>query len=148
MDTLTKTEQALARIFALCDAVAFGEKPTPSVEDGRKMAAAFLGGPNAEVCRPALQETQPQVGTTDLLAELEGLCVSLDDDLTISRCCVDATKSGDISPSIALLHAQSRLLKLCEMLGHKTLRKLTGLSANAQAQATPTQPAANTQNHE
>jgi hypothetical protein len=75
---------------------------------------------------------QPQVGTTDLFAELEGLCVSLDDDLTISRCCVDATNSGDISPSIALLHAQSRLLKLCEMFGHKTLRKLTGLSANDQ----------------
>jgi len=39
----TKTEQALARIFAHCDAVASGEKPTPSVEDGKKMAAAFLG---------------------------------------------------------------------------------------------------------
>ena len=39
----TKTEQALARIFAHCDAVASGKKPTPSVEDGRKMAMAFLG---------------------------------------------------------------------------------------------------------
>jgi len=42
----TKTEQALARIFAHCDAVVSGEKPTPSVEDGKKMAAAFLGEMN------------------------------------------------------------------------------------------------------
>lgn len=41
-----KTEQSLARIFAHCDAVASGEKPTPSVEDGKKMAAAFLGKMN------------------------------------------------------------------------------------------------------
>ena len=39
----TKTEQALTRIFVHCDAVASGEKPTPSVEDGKNMARAFLG---------------------------------------------------------------------------------------------------------
>lgn len=47
-----KTEQALARIFAHCDAVASGEKPTPSVEDGEKMAVAFLGNLNVKASHP------------------------------------------------------------------------------------------------
>lgn len=44
----TKTEQALARIFAHCDAVVSGEKPTTSVEESKKMAAAFLGNLNVQ----------------------------------------------------------------------------------------------------
>ena len=43
-----KTEQALARIFTHCDAVASGIKPTPSVEEGEEMARAFLGKMNGE----------------------------------------------------------------------------------------------------
>lgn len=58
MDTLTKTEQALSRIFAHCDAVASGEKPTPSVEDGKKMAVAFLGNLNTERSGPAAMDNQ------------------------------------------------------------------------------------------
>ena len=72
--------------------------------------------------------TAPAVDLPRLVRILEGLELSLADDMTLGGAvCRGFDPAKDFSPIVAFLQLQQRYLDLCAELNYKPERKLTGI---------------------